>query len=150
MPPIRELFFVIMVLMMLAFGSVLFVGGEEKANNLPMNSTIASNYNAITQASALPGGLFGNNTNLYHVVNGSAANVSNVGSSSSSALINSVGLVVGYLNTIPLLYGAVVNFIAIPVEALGVPVGYAQVVVNVMLVGILALAIVSAIFLFPV
>lgn len=155
MPPIRELFFAILVLMILSFGAILWVGGVESENGLTMSNTIASNYNALSSNTLCnsgtgTSGLFGNLTKLCGVVNSSASNVTNVGSSSSTALTNSVGLVVGYLNTLPILYGSVVNFIAVPFEQFGVPTGYAQVIVNVMFVGIIALAIVSAIFLFPV
>ena len=150
MPPIRELFFAILVLMIIAYGSIYFVGGYESNNNLQMSNTIAVNYNSITSNTALPGSLFGNLSALYTSTNNSKSNATLAGSSSAGEFGNAVAAVVGFITSIPAIYGSLVNFIAIPFQVLGVPIGFSQVIVNVMRVGIIALAIVSAFFLFPV
>lgn len=136
--------------MLLAYGAVLFVGGYEVDNHLASNATIASNYNAILSGSAVPGGFLGNVTKLGNVTNKTATGVNQTGNSGSSALTNSVGLVVGFMTSIPTIYWSIVSFIAVPLQGLGIPAGYAQNVVNIIILGIIAISIVSAIFLFPI
>lgn len=152
MPPIRELFFAIMVLFIMVFGAVLFVGGTESVNGVPLSPLLAPSYNAINVNHSYPtNGVFANTSGTFAATNGLATNVSNVATTSSSGgIINSVSLVIGYLSTIPLLYTALINFIALPIAALGIQIGYATTIAQVILTGIIALAIVSAIFLFPI
>ena len=133
----------------MSYGGILFVAGYETQNNLQVNSTIASNYNSITSASALPGGLFGNTSGLFQTVNNTASKV-NQSASTNGGITNSLSLVLGFMTSIPVVLGALVNFVSIPLVALGVPIGYAQVVVSVFFLGILSLSIISAIFLFPI
>jgi len=156
MPPIRALFFMILVIMLFMYGAILFIGGYEQGNGLAMNSTLANNYNALTSNSALPQGVFGNNTGLFEATNNLAKGINNTASSCSSVIqqacvvVNSVSLVLGFLTTIPTILGAIINFIAVPLSAFGIPLGYAQIIVSAIFVGIISLAIISALFLFPI
>lgn len=149
MPPIRMIFFTILAIMLMVYGAMLFTGGYETSNGLQMSNTIQANYNAISSASALPGGFAGNVTGLGVAVNNSASKV-NSSAGSSSAIPNSVAMVYNFLTTIPNVIGAIVGFVAMPISTLGVPIGYAQIIVSIMFLGIIGLSIISAIFLFPI
>ena len=152
MPPIRQVFVAILAIMLLAYGGIRFIGGYETANGLPINSTIAANYNAIALNTSSPGGFTGNITALGQAANTSAAKVNQTGSSSQSALINSVSLVLQFLTSIPAIMWSIVNFVSIPIAAvIGIgSLGYVQAVISIMFLGVLSLSIISAIFLFPI
>jgi hypothetical protein len=150
MPPIRQLFVATLVLMLLAYGAVLWVGGYETGNKLPMNATLANNYNSLTQNSLLPGSLFSNASQVINAANKSAVGVNSTGSSAAAGVVNSVSLVINFMTSIPHLMWSIINFIAIPIAALGVNIGYAQIIASAIFLGISAIAIISAIFLYPI
>ena len=152
MPPIRTMFFTVLVLMILAYAGILFIGGYETGNGLTLNTTygIASNYNAITNNAIGNTGLFSNTTALQQQTNKSSLNQINYSASSLAALGGAVSSAATLITSIPRIFTALLQFVAAPLQVLGIPSSYAIIIAGIIIIGTMVLAILSAIFLFPI
>lgn len=150
-PPIRTMFFTVLVVMLLAYASLVFVGGYEVGNGLPTNSTVATYYYNLTASSSNPTyGIYNNASFLNKQVNGTAATIVTYSSNPISSLIGTVTLAGQFLFSIPSIFLAILYFVAAPLHAfLGISTSYAVVVAGVIITGVIVLSVLSAIFLFP-
>lgn len=156
MPPIRQLFVGVLIAMLAAFGLIFMIGGFETANGIPLNATIATNYNAIAASPQLPqSGVFCNATQgaciggLASQVNNTSTNLQSYANNPLGSLVNTVSVVGGYIFEIGSFFGLLGGFIAAPL-AIFMPVSFAQLIANIVLVGIFMFGLISAIFLVPV
>lgn len=127
------------------------MGSYEYQNNLLQSNTIAGNFSAILGNSSAPqNGIFVNDNNVFGAADTAQTGINSTTSIGSSSVFNSVSLVINFIIYLPNAYNALVHFMAVPFVALGVSPTFAITVINVLFVGILALGVISAIFLFPI
>jgi hypothetical protein len=147
--PIRTIMMALLVMVLLIFPLILAVGSYDQTNNVPLNGTIGLQYNAIvgneSNPSATP--LFGA---YYSLTSQGPAQGSQLHNSNLNfGLFNTVGLVSQFFTSLlPITYG-ILNFISIPLQAIGVPTWFAITIMASILILLLVLAVVSAIALFP-
>ena len=140
----------ILVSFLLMFGMIFFIGNYELGNGLGVNATIATNFNAIgVNPSAPAGGIFSGYGNLANGVQNTGNSLQTFNTNPISSAISSVSLVGSFLFSLPNLFLAMGAFIAVPLTAIGIPLGFAQAISSVALIGIFALGLLSAVFLFP-
>lgn len=151
MPPIRTLFLTTVVSIILFYGGILYVAGYESQNNLAINNTVAAAYNNI-QASGIPtaGQIFGNLSGLGNQSTKISGGLKNYSENPIYVIVSSVSTVGTFLVSIPATLGAIFNFASLPLVIFGVSQPFATFIVGMLILGIIALAILSAIFLFPV
>ena len=141
--PIRTLVIAGVVVLTYIFALTGFIGNYSLNNNLPLNATLRAQYQTI----------YGNSTNVG--VYGNLTNLSSQASAQSSQLgsvstPNYIGLASRYLLSIPALYGAIAYLVASPLQSMGLPVTQALANILLLVIIIVVLAILSALFLFPI
>lgn len=150
MPPIRQMFIAVSVAFLFMFGMIWFIGNYETGNGLTVNATIATNFNAIGMNPSSPqGGVFSGYGNFSNGAYNTANSLQSFNTNPVASAISSVSLVGSFIFSIPALFGTMGAFIAVPLVAIGMPVGFAQAIGYVVLVGIFGLGLLSAVFLFP-
>jgi len=147
--PIRTIIIASLVMVLLTFSVVLFTGSYAYSNNLPINNTVSSQYNSLIGNPSNPNsGLFSNYLNLTSQVGSQGSQLHN--SNLQFGLFNTIGIAAQFFTSLGPIIGGFLQFISIPLEAVGIPAGYAVIIMAVMLLAIMALGILSAIFLFPI
>jgi hypothetical protein len=143
--PIRTLIFTGIVASFFMFGLVYFYGGYLNYNHVATNSSLEKSYVLIA----------GNNSTRNYVLGNLSQQISAQGSqlhnSSSpiSQISGTVPTVAQFIGSLPSIYGTFTSFAAGPLSAVGVPSGEANIIVNLIIIAIIVVAILSAIFLFP-
>lgn len=137
-----------LVMLLCAFGLILFIGTFEQQNGLIINASISSNFNAIgLNPSAPNNGIFAGFGTLSSQVYSTSNSLQNYGLISS--IISSVNFAGTFIFSIPAFYGLLAGFIGAPLSFF-MPVGFAEAIADVVLVGIFMLGLLSAVFLFPI
>ena len=142
--PIRTLVFAGIVLVTFLWAYIGFIGSYQLNNNIPLNSTLKAQYQAIA----------GNNTkgSIYGLSNiSSQANNQGTQIGASSTSLNTIGMVAQYISSLPNLYNAISQLTIGSVgDTLGINLSIFQTNLILLLVIIVTIAILSAIFLFPI
>ncbi len=147
--PIRTILLASVTLLMLTYFMVGWLGGYQAVNNETTNATLAKQYKAITGNTTNPGGsLFGTFGNTSTQASGTASNLKNP--SGIFSITGAIGSAAQFFGSIPVVFNAFFTFMAGPLIAAGIPVGYAVMLMETMIVLVVVLAILSAIFLFPI
>lgn len=151
MPTIRTLFVTMLLLMLIAYGGILYIGSFSYANNITPSNIIAGNYTAISGNSVTA------NTGIFVGFKGLSTNVNSTGSALGSystnpisSLSGTVTIVAGFFGNILTVFYSVIGFVAIPFTVLGLPLGFAEIVGAAIILGVIGFALLSAIFLFPI
>lgn len=139
--PIRTLTFAIIVGISFVYAYVGWIGGYQIHNNIPTNATLKGQYEAVT----------GNGIGIFST--GNLSNQASIqgGQFGLTTALNTVGMVGQFLKTIPATFSAIST---LTIGSLGTYLGISLSVfqTNVMLLVaiIIVIAILSAIFLFPI
>ncbi len=151
MPAIRTLVIGLIISVLFIYALVGYAVGYELSNNVTVNATLQTQYNYIVGNIANPG-FSGGNTTVFGAVNVLNTNTTfqqnQIGA--LGTLINSISIVLSFFKSIPNIFTAMFSFISLPLSNyLHIPFFYAQMLVLGIVGSLLALAILSAIFLFP-
>lgn len=151
MPTIRTLYVAVIVILLLAWAGIIYISGYSQSNGLTVNATISAFGNLSTNATPSTG-LFAAFGNLSTSVNNTRSGLTGASTASNPITGITTGITVasGFISSLPALVIGIINFIAIPFAFLGLPLGFAQVVAYLIVIGVCAFALLSAIFLFPI
>jgi len=147
MPPIRMLVLVALALSIFFQGTLLMLGGVAIDNNLPVPNNITSQYRLIvgnqTSASSLMGSI--------SPISQQSGTQSKIISSTnfSSGLYGTTQLSGNFFLTMGSAWSTYINFIGSGLSMVGIPVSWAQTIALIMIIILVVLALLSAIFLFP-
>lgn len=142
--PIRTLVFASIVLVTFLWSYIGFIGSYQLNNNIPLNSTLKAQYQAIA-GNNTQGSLFG----LAGLSSQSQNQGTQIGASSTS--LNTIGMVAQFLSSIPSLYTTVSQLTIGSIgNMLGINLGIFQTNLILLVVIIIVIGILSAIFLFPI
>ncbi len=149
--PIRTMVVGSIFALMLTYGSVGFFGSYQYSNHIAMNQTLAQAYNSIVLKPSEPGGIFSIG-NLSSSSTSEATNIQNVTIFSAPGLaIQTLGYAAKFIAVVPALFYQLISFVAAPMaQTLHVPTGYVIAALTVLLITIIVLALLSALFIFPV
>ena len=151
MPPVRTMFVAASLMFIFMFGMIYFIGSFETGNGLPLNATIATNFNAIGLNPSSPnGGVFSGFGNYSSGIYTTANSLQTFNSNPIASALSTVSLVGSFIFSIPSLFRLMGAFIAVPLAAIGIPIGFAQMIGTITLIGVFALGLISAVFLFPI
>lgn len=142
--PIRTLVFASIVLITFLFAYLGFIGSYQQNNNIVLNSTLKSQYQAI----------LGNNTqSSLFGLDGYSSQANNQGTQigASSTSLNTIGMVAQFLSSIPSIYTSVSQLtIGTLGNIMGINLNFFQTNLILLIVIIVVIGILSAIFLFPI
>lgn len=142
--PIRTMVFGAIITMAFLYAIIGFVGSYQLSNNITMNAILKTQYEAVLGNSSNQG-IFGSLNNLTKSGQTQAGSIGGVSS------INSVGTVAQFLQSIPAVYTVTANLIMGTLEGLlGVGLSYEVNNLLFLVIIIIVIAILSAIFLFPI
>ena len=142
--PIRTLVITAVIMFTYLWVVVGFIGSYQLNNNIAMNATLKGEYEAVIGNSSNPG------------VFGTLGNLTTQGKNQGQSLgglntLNSVGMVAQFLGSIPAMYSAVAQLtVGQLTSTLGISLNVIQTNILFLAVIIIVLAILSAIFLFPI
>ena len=139
--PLRTLIFGVLVGINFLYAYVGWTGTYQLNNNITMNASLKQQYEAA----------FGNQTGLFATHNLSSQAENTGGLFGSTTSLNSLGTVAQFLQTIPSMYTLVANLtIGSLGSFLGINLSPLEANVLLALTLIIILAILSAVFLFPI
>lgn len=142
--PIRSLVFSMMVVLTFLYAFVGFIGSYQIANNIPMNATLKQEYITVT-GNQTNANIFANSSTL---INQTATQASQLGGLGS---INSIGMASQFFNSIPTTYTLIAQLtVGALSKTLGINLTPFQNNITLLITIIIVLAILSAIFLFPI
>ena len=146
--PIRTLLVASLLFMGFIYGMMGWVGSFAAVNHIPVSNSITAQYHIITQNSSYPNsGVFASqklNTSIKAVTSG-LSNPLNI-----FATAGALGALGNMLLSIPPTMQGFLSLIGTPFLAVGVPVTYLWLLGGVIIVVLIALGIVSALFIFNV
>lgn len=149
-PPIRGLSIAVVFTLVVAYLAVSFFGGYQYSNHIAMNGTLASTYNSIIANSTAPGGIFSFG-GLLTTSNNFGTKFQNVTGffAAVNAATSALSFIVGFITLLPNMVYGMIQFIAQPFVALGLPVGFVIVGLTILLTILILLAIGSGVLIFP-
>lgn len=149
MAAIGTLTIVALLAAILFYYGFILIGSVSTANNLNMSSYVSQTYNAIN----------GNTVNANNPLLTNVSALTQAGQTTGQTLQNpnlgtglfsALGLAANFLTSLPNLVLTEINIIAVGLTAFGVPYTFALAVVWGIIILIIALAILSAWFIFPI
>ena len=147
--PIRTLLITVFVVSVFMFGAFLFLGGLSIDNGVPMNSSLKAQYLNITNNQSLPKqGTLSFIGKLNALAAGQQNSTANINSAFNAG--TSIGLAAGYFGSLGNIYNSVISVISTALSFMGVPTAFVHVVANLALIVLVFVAILSAVFLFPI
>ena len=151
MPTTRTLFVSIILVMLLAWAGVIYISSYSQVNNLTPSNVILA-YGNLSTNNTPSTGIFSGFHNLSGNVNTTQTGIksSSLFSNPITTITTAVTVMGGFITSLPTLLSAIIGFIAYPFQIFGLPLGFAQTVAIVIIVGVLSFVILSAIFLFPI
>ena len=146
--PIRTLLVASLLFMGFIYGMMGWIGSFAAVNHIPVANTITAQYRIITQNSSYPNsGVFASkklNTSITAVTSG-LSNPLNIFATSGA-----LGALGNMFLSIPSTMQGFLSLIGSPFLAVGVPVTYLWLLGGVIIVVLIALGIISALFIFNV
>lgn len=144
MPPIRALIFAAVIIMAYAYAVIGFIGSYQIVNNIPLNASLKAQYLAVTGNSVNPS-IF---TSLNNLTKQGTAQGSQLGGITS---LNTVGMVAQSFTSIPAVYSSIAYLVVTPLGSLLGVQNMSVITADLLFLVIIliVLAILSAIFLFP-
>lgn len=135
------------------YGAIFFIGGISISNNIPFNGTIRNQYNAI-----LPNQSVGKGSDLYGLqsINKQASAINQSVSANPllaaiQTTLNGLGLLGQFIGSLGSIYSLFINIAATPLSlGLGINLGFAETIIQILIVIILALTVISAYFIYGV
>jgi hypothetical protein len=138
--PIRTLVFTIIVGLLFTYAYVGWIGSYQINNNVTMNSTLKAQYEAVV----------GNGTGIFSTSNLSSQASTQGTQFGSSASLNSLGAAAQFLQSIPAMYTLVAQLtIGSLSHTLGINLNPFEDNILLLITLIIVIAILSAVFLFP-
>ncbi|MDE1833843.1 MAG: hypothetical protein KGH64_00740 [Candidatus Micrarchaeota archaeon] len=149
MPPIRQLMMGSIFTVLLTYLAIMWIGGYQFANNIPVNATIASAYNAINLNPTNPNILylqFGNYTSQGFITGNKLLQSTNYTQTTAPTLQGTAQ----FLTSIPFVFQAITGFVAPALSsAFGIPISFTTNALTLMLLLVLVLAVLSGLLIFP-
>jgi hypothetical protein len=141
--PIRTLVFAGIITLSFLWAYIGFIGSYQLNNNIPLNATLKAQYEAV--AGNVSSGIFQTTGNL------SAQAQNQGGQLGGIASLNSIGMGAQFLTSIPAIYTAVSQLtIGSLGNTLGISLNPFETNIALLIIIIIVIAILSAIFLFPI
>ena len=139
--PIRTLVFAMIVGISFTYAYVGWIGSYQINNNIPMNATLRMQYEAVV----------GNGTGIFSTSNLSTQASTQGTQFGSSSSLNSLGAAAQFLQTIPATYTLVANLtVGSLASILGINLSPFEANAMLLVVITIVMAILSALFLFPI
>ena len=142
--PIRTLVITAVIILTYVWAVVGFIGSYQLNNNIAMNATLKAQYEAVLGNSTKPG-VFGalNNLTTQGKTQGAQLGGPNT--------LNSIGMTAQFFQSIPALYSSIAYLTISPLSSvLGISISGPEANILFLVIIIIVLAILSAIFLFPI
>lgn len=147
MPPIRQILTGVALMIIFMYLGVSFMGDFIISNNLPTNKTVQATFNSILLNQSNPDSLVYITSNVatnFQSVSRSLANLDVI-----TLITSTVSLVANMVTLATGGFGAILTFIALPFQIIGIGNGIPAVMFGLVILIVVVLAIISAIFLFP-
>lgn len=141
--PIRTMIIAAVIILTYAWAVIGFIGSYQLNNNIAMNATLKSQYEAVV----------GNSTNAGPF--GTLNNLTSQGKTQGEQLgglntLNSIGMAAQFFQSIPALYSSIAYLITTPMASiLGISLSVPEANILFLVIIMIVLAVLSAIFLFP-
>jgi hypothetical protein len=146
--PIRTLLVASLLFMGFIYGMMGWVGSFATVNKVNVSNTITAQYNLITKNVSYPNSGVFNSTKLNTSLNAVTSGLSNP--LNIFATTGALGAIGNILLSIPSAMQAFLNILGSPFLLVGVPVTYIWLLGVVIIVGVIALGIISALFIFNI
>ena len=142
--PIRTLIFAGIIAFVYLWAFIGFVGSYELNNSIAINATLKTQYMAVVGNSS-DRGIFGTTGNLSQQAQQQSADLGGL------STLNTIGMAAQYIGAVPAVYQSAAILITQPFAGvLGVQMSTIEADMILLLVINIVLAILSAIFLFPI
>lgn len=143
MPPIRTLVIGAFIGAVAYFALVNFIGSFLLTNNAPIPSNLVGYYDSLH--------LNGTNSSIS-ILTGQATKMSTQLSNGNivAGAGTAIGMVASFFTSLPSIFGGFINFTAFELAYVGLPVAMAQAAAIGLIIVMIALGIVSAIFIFGI
>ena len=149
MPFIRSAMMIGIFGLLVMFASFGFFGGYQYKNNIQMNGTLAQGYNSILGNGSVSGNPYGIGK-LQTQAQFTGNSLQNATLFSSLTLtFESLGLAGQFITSIPAIFYQLTLFVAQPLVAIGINVGFAVAMVDLAVLFIVIISLLSALFIFP-
>ncbi len=147
--PIRTLLITVFIMSIFTYSAFLFFGGISIDNSVTVSNTLYAQYVNVSNNQSQPThGSLSYIASLNKLSGGQQNATSNP--NSAFGLSSSVGLAAGYFGALGNIYNNLITVISTALQLVGIPTQFSVVVANIALVMIVFIAILSAIFLFPI
>lgn len=151
MPTIRTVFVSLLILMLLAYGGIYYIGSFSYSNGLTPANVIAGNFSQLTNNAVQPAtGIFTGFKGLSSNVNATGSALGSYSTNPISSLSGTITIVASFFTNILTIFYSVIGFVAIPFTIFGLPLGFAEIIGAAIVLGVIGFALLSAVFLFPV